>query len=178
MTAAPVRYRQHQPPTAGSPCELCEARPGRPVVDHCHEHQWVRGVLCARCNSAMSYIDQRIPPTAALAFGVTLDTLISFAARCPDCPPVDVAEFSLAARWSRGRHVTATSPMSADAGDMGVQTAREKFRTVVDDAQIHRKPTIITRHGLTAAVVIPPEWWEELLRHREAGEHGDSTSSR
>lgn len=65
-----------------------------------------------------------------------------------------------------------------DWAELGVQTAREKFRTVVDDAQIHRKPTIITRHGLTAAVVIPPEWWQELLRYREAGEQGDSTSSR
>lgn len=61
---------------------------------------------------------------------------------------------------------------------MGVQTARDTFRTVVDDAQINRKPTVITRHGLRAAVVIPPEWFEELLRYRQNTGHDDSTSSR
>lgn len=62
--------------------------------------------------------------------------------------------------------------------ELGVQTARDNFRTVVDDAQIHRKPTVINRHGLRAAVVIPPEWFDELMSYRANQGHDDSTSSR
>lgn len=61
---------------------------------------------------------------------------------------------------------------------LGVQTAREQFRTVIDDAQIRGKATVITRHGLPAAALIPHEWFEELLRYREEKGHGESTSSR
>ncbi|GGM26601.1 hypothetical protein GCM10011608_09260 [Micromonospora sonchi] len=38
---------------------------------------------------------------------------------------------------------------------MGIQTARDKFRTVVDDALIRNTPTAIERHGEPVAAVIP-----------------------
>jgi prevent-host-death family protein len=61
---------------------------------------------------------------------------------------------------------------------LGVQKAREDFRTVLDDAQIRGKATVINRHGLPAAAVIPYAWFQELLATRGETDHDDSTSSR
>lgn len=36
-------------------CELCP--PKRTVLDHCHEHGWIRGELCASHNGRMQLID-------------------------------------------------------------------------------------------------------------------------
>lgn len=38
---------------------------------------------------------------------------------------------------------------------LGIQTARDKFRTVVDDALIRNTATEIERHGEPVAAVIP-----------------------
>lgn len=50
----------------------------------------------------------------------------------------------------------------AEWAEMGIQMARDKFRTVVDDALIRGKPTAVTRHGQPAVAVIPWEWVARL----------------
>jgi hypothetical protein len=56
-------------------------------MDHCHQHGWVRGPLCRRCNTAMAYVDRRMMPRAALVAGhVPLGKLLDHASRCPECP--------------------------------------------------------------------------------------------
>ena len=50
MAEAPIQYALTLPPiTPGVLCEAC----GFHVLlvrDHCHEHGWVRGIACMRCN--------------------------------------------------------------------------------------------------------------------------------
>lgn len=87
-----VRYGEHEPVAPGSACVLCAVVALRPVQDHCHDHGWLRGVLCGRCNTAMAYVDRRITPRAALAAGLSLADLLAHAGRCPECLPLTVAD--------------------------------------------------------------------------------------
>lgn len=90
---APIRYGTHGPVLDGTPCVACATEVARIVVDHCHAHGWVRGPLCGRCNTAMAYVDRRMAPKAALEDGdVTLQTFLAHAARCHECPPLEVAD--------------------------------------------------------------------------------------
>lgn len=34
-------------------CQICQTEPKRPVLDHCHTTNKIRGVLCAQCNSVL-----------------------------------------------------------------------------------------------------------------------------
>ncbi len=40
-------------------CAICLARPGRFVVDHCHDSDVVRGLLCGRCNTRLGHRGDR-----------------------------------------------------------------------------------------------------------------------
>lgn len=55
---------------------------------------------------------------------------------------------------------------------LGVQKAREGFRTVVDDALIKGEITVVERHGKPVVAVVPYEWFERaqaaLAREAEA----------
>jgi len=103
----PVRYGRHDPIPDGSLCSLCAQDDGRLVSDHCHAHGWVRGVLCHRCNAAMAYIDRRIKPKSAIEAGhVVLGSLLTYAARCQDCPSFSIEELGPVASLKS----TASSP--------------------------------------------------------------------
>lgn len=41
------------------------------------------------------------------------------------------------------------------------QQARENWATILNNAQFLNKPTKITRHGVFAAVVVNPDWYEQ-----------------
>lgn len=93
QTAPLVRYGSHARVTAGTPCALCGEASAHLVTDHCHRHSWVRGVLCAGCNSAMSYIDRLRAPRAAILRGaVTISDMLAHVQRCPECPQFDASE--------------------------------------------------------------------------------------
>lgn len=44
--------------------------------------------------------------------------------------------------------------------ELGIQSARDRFRTVVDDALIRGVITVVTRHGERVAAVVPYEWFK------------------
>ncbi len=63
----------------GKACEGC-ARPGTGTgLDHCHAHDWVRGVLCGGCNYKMGAIDAR------KASPYHSPVLLKYWENCPDC---------------------------------------------------------------------------------------------
>ncbi len=74
-----LRRRGACPPAAG-PCWNCgrNGAQDRPSYDHCHLHDYVRGVLCHGCNIQMAWVDAR----AAVAAG---DWRIAYWGRCPRC---------------------------------------------------------------------------------------------
>jgi hypothetical protein len=86
-----VRYGQHRIPRRGTACETCGSTEARAVTDHCHEHGWVRGLVCKRCNRLMALIDKRIAPRAESAL---LAALIALRNRCPDCDGLDVPDLT------------------------------------------------------------------------------------
>ena len=92
--SGPVKYKDHPGAVPGVNCELCGNTPAKPVRDHCHEHDWVRGIICPSCNVRMRYIDRRIAPRVGPR---VLAALVAFWHRCPDCGTLDVADIAPAA---------------------------------------------------------------------------------
>lgn len=43
----------------GFRCAICREQPERLVVDHCHESDWVRGLLCQSCNQGLGMFRDR-----------------------------------------------------------------------------------------------------------------------
>ena len=52
----------------GGKCAICDEPPKRPVVDHCHKTNAVRGILCHACNIKLPAIDDEIFLARALAY--------------------------------------------------------------------------------------------------------------
>lgn len=44
---------------SGGRCELCQRIPEKLVVDHCHDTNRVRGILCSACNVGMGLFGDR-----------------------------------------------------------------------------------------------------------------------
>lgn len=58
-------------------CEVCP--PVNTYVDHCHEHDWIRGELCASHNTRLQFIDADICPHKWEPW------MLEYWRRCPDC---------------------------------------------------------------------------------------------
>jgi hypothetical protein len=104
VTADLLQYGKHTPIPAGTQCHLCPEIPRIPKTDHCHQHGWVRGVVCSRCNWLMSVIDKGILPDLGDS---KLDTVTAYAARCPECPPRTDDTMKPIARYGLGVKVSA-----------------------------------------------------------------------
>ena len=58
-------------------CEVCRSRNHAAYVfDHCHDHGWVRGILCGLCNSQMRLIDRG---------RLEIPHYVEHRRKCPDC---------------------------------------------------------------------------------------------
>jgi len=70
-----VRYGRTRPTKTGI-CEICQtAPPPATVLDHCHEHGWIRGEVCLSHNALLATRSDRWD-----------ETMIACWNHCPDCP--------------------------------------------------------------------------------------------
>jgi hypothetical protein len=91
MSIAPIKYGEHPKVPPGTPCETCGGTKKQPITDHCHEHGWVRGLICGSCNRLMSFIDKRIAPKVESAH---LAALVALWQRCPECGQLGAPKLS------------------------------------------------------------------------------------
>jgi len=42
-------------------CEICNIKPAKLNIDHCHKSGKIRGILCTNCNLALGYIEAGFP---------------------------------------------------------------------------------------------------------------------
>lgn len=106
MSETPVRYGKHtqSPPRD---CEGCGMPLQKPLTDHCHDHGWVRGIVCGSCNIRLGYIDRRL--TSAQPQEQLLASLIAIRNRCPDCEPIsraDLVQIEVPARFNSPEDLT------------------------------------------------------------------------
>ena len=139
-----VRYGQHAPAAA------------TPVVDHCHEHGWVRETLCPRCNTLMALIDRKLTPLAGDAGQATLLGLLMHHDLCPDCQPLGIDELGETrslCNWNREAFSSNTRALvSVDLADT--------FRALAE-AETEGNVSQMIRKLLT-----------EALQHRDARKGG------
>jgi hypothetical protein len=56
------------------------------VFDHCHQHGWVRGLICMGCNNDLALFEpEPRSEWAAQASGALLALVTAYRAHCPDC---------------------------------------------------------------------------------------------
>lgn len=87
----PMQYTpggRYFPP--GITCAACGTQKVS-AKDHCHEHGWVRGIVCGSCNRQLGFVDRGIAPRVA---GELLAALLAVRNRCPDCEPITVADLA------------------------------------------------------------------------------------
>jgi phage FluMu protein Com len=57
-------------------------------LDHCHAHGWIRGLVCASCNSVIRHLDKQ---GYLLRYRVTLrEAYRAYLNQCPDCKPIEL----------------------------------------------------------------------------------------
>lgn len=66
-------------------CAGCGA--ARPLMrDHCHQHGWIRAIVCGSCNRKLGHIDRlNVPPKTDRA---RLTALVGVRNKCPDCTQI------------------------------------------------------------------------------------------
>jgi hypothetical protein len=116
---------QETAPSAAA-CEACGEESHSPVEDHCHTHGWVRGILCRLCNARMAVIDRGVMPN-----GTDVEALLAIAHRCPECPPVALADLA-PARGGPRAPVRTTADLDASLYGFLRATARTHGVAVAD----------------------------------------------
>jgi Recombination endonuclease VII len=93
VTEAPVQYASipsRKPLPQGATCAACGS-PHLLVRDHCHEHGWMRNIVCRACNAYLGYIDRGYSPCVKEHL---LTALMAVRNSCPDCDPLDISGLS------------------------------------------------------------------------------------
>lgn len=162
MSEAPVRYGDHLPVPPGAACDVCGGESHSPVADHCHRHGWIRGTLCRLCNARMALVDRGVMPT-----GTVVEKLLAIRRRCPQCPPVTVADLAPASR-RRSDEVRTTADLDASlygflrayAGARNAAAAdviRELIRQVRADPDLSARVTAeLARHCAASRTLARP----------------------
>ena len=156
-----VRYGEHPRIPAGTSCEACGPRVAALATDHCHRHGWVRAILCGLCNAHMALVDRRVMPP-----GPVVERLLVIARRCPECPPVTVADL---APTSRKRPDGVRTTADLDASLYGFLRAYAQARDVAAAdvireliRQVRADPDLSAR--VTAELVRRQEALAEAMR--------------
>lgn len=96
----------YEPLPAEAVCAGC-GRGKMLVRDHCHEHGWMRDIVCGSCNMYLGIIDKRrATPGVGEQY---LAALLAIRNRCPDCDQLEVAD--LKPRSERSLRVPRTEPV-------------------------------------------------------------------
>lgn len=107
-----LRKRGRGSPAAG-PCQVSGCmyakhvpRP-RYVYEHCHTHDYIRGIACLECNHFMASIDARVMPDPRIGWtgGRRPAGLLEHWARCPGCAAAGPWEAYLTAAEHEDRMV-------------------------------------------------------------------------
>jgi hypothetical protein len=149
---------------ASAPCEIEECRhrdqlPGYRgrgtgyVFEHCHQHDYIRGVACGPCNNDMILIDARIDTCASWPrFGAYL----AWWRRCPACaagPPwepwLTADEYNDGPVLAELRDLARTEPRSA-ARDQAIMLLGLRGRAII--ARRHRRADVAKRASAHAAL--------------------------
>lgn len=74
------------------PCQCCGGgdldSPQQFVVDHCHEHDYIRGIICRGCNGYMSVVDNPGDDTIwrrAWGLEYSWTRCVAWREECPEC---------------------------------------------------------------------------------------------
>lgn len=71
-------------------CEICGSAPlGKPMLlfDHCHEHGWIRGLICNCCNDQVAFIENGWKRRIRLE---VTSRYPEYRRNCPDCRAGDI----------------------------------------------------------------------------------------
>lgn len=84
-SALRVSFADHQGRSARS-WKVSDRESSPLNLDHCHVHGWIRGLVCASCNSVIRHLDNR---GYLLRYRVTLrEAYRAHLNQCPDCKPI------------------------------------------------------------------------------------------
>ena len=98
--SSPIQYGDHGSMGLRGSCNVCGIHGGALKVDHCHQHGWVREVLCNRCNTLMALIDRRITPHPRKTNKGAVHRLLMHFNLCPDCSPLTIDDLSETRSWT------------------------------------------------------------------------------
>jgi P4 family phage/plasmid primase-like protien len=131
----PVRYK-HLPIPAGTPCELCANAEWMLVRDHCHDHGWIRGKLCNRCNSIMGLVDAGKELIAALDRpGLpSLEVYRAYRHRCHECDNADAATPKVAESPHLQNCAQANETADAEPRSLTITASAETLSQLADDS--------------------------------------------
>jgi hypothetical protein len=113
VTEALVQYNRPLIPP-GAVCVACDATEML-VRDHCHEHGWVRGIVCRSCNTRLGVIDRGYVPRGDEDL---LAALLAVRNHCPDCKQIDITSLV-----RTGRELVRPSAEGAEALSLRLDAA-------------------------------------------------------
>lgn len=120
----PTLYQAGRMPRAVGSCLIC-GNTERLVHDHCHAHGWVRGILCASCNSGMAVADDGRLPDAWIARIGSEEAIHAHRKRCHECAPVTLQKPTPPSYTSIRISRDASAELRALVGVLMTQTGRK-----------------------------------------------------
>jgi len=127
--------------------------------DHCHEHGWIRGIVCNRCNKWLARIDRRFAPQVDEPL---LIALLAVRNRCPDCErlePADLGQTGRPTARSRGSAGTFTR------WEVRSDELRRDLRPLLNSVERENAHVTVKRYDERTAVIVPAEWYDTVMAY-------------